>query len=172
MNTTAVHIDTQLYNSAAEYARRQHTSVDKMLEAYITAMLLQTMTTEQNTGNSKNRKKTGLQERLCERLEEMRQLEYDWDDEGAPPINEEIIGTVAALVDEEGGRNMEHWIIFPDTNGTLMLEAKHQDATISIGKKEFSYVFHSQEHDESASHLPLSIDTLMQIIKHINEQQG
>ena len=64
---------------------------------------------------------------------------------------------------------MEYWIIFPDTNGTLMLEAKHRDATISIGKKEFSYVFHSPEHDESTSHLPLSFDTLMQIIKHIND---
>ena len=85
MNTTAVHIDTQLYNNAAEYARRQHIRVDKMLETYITAMLLQTMTTEQNTGDSEPRKKTGLQEKMYKRLEEMRQLEYDWDDEGAPP---------------------------------------------------------------------------------------
>lgn len=35
MNTTAVHIDTKLYNSAAEYARRQHTSVDKIVENYL-----------------------------------------------------------------------------------------------------------------------------------------
>ncbi len=35
MNKTAVHIDTQLYNIFAEYARRENTSVDKMLERLI-----------------------------------------------------------------------------------------------------------------------------------------
>ena len=42
MNTTAVHIDTQLYNTAAEYTRRQHTSVDKMLENYILMLTIAT----------------------------------------------------------------------------------------------------------------------------------
>lgn len=50
MNTTAVHIDTQLYNNAAEYARRQHTSVDKMLENYI---LMLTLTPAENQKFSK-----------------------------------------------------------------------------------------------------------------------
>lgn len=46
MNTTAVHINTQLYNSAAEYARRQHTSVDKVLEGLIMALPKEDMTKE------------------------------------------------------------------------------------------------------------------------------
>ena len=168
MNTTAVHIDTQLYNSAAEYARRQHTSVDKMLENYI--LMLTVIPTEgKEYSQFSPTPETETQKKLYSRLEEMRQLEYDWDDEGAIPIKEEIINTVAALIDAEEGTNLEQWIIFPDTNGTLMLEAKHRDATISIGTKEFSYVFHSNEHDENADHLPLTLNTLTQIIKHINE---
>lgn len=38
MNTTSVQINTQLYNTAVEYARRQHTSVEKMLEGFILSL--------------------------------------------------------------------------------------------------------------------------------------
>ena len=39
MNTTAVHIDTRLYNNVAEYARRHNTSIDSMVESYFVAVL-------------------------------------------------------------------------------------------------------------------------------------
>lgn len=39
MNTTAVHIDTQLYNNAVEYARRHNTSIDNMIEEYFLTVL-------------------------------------------------------------------------------------------------------------------------------------
>ena len=87
MNTTAVHIDTQLYNSAAEYARRQHTSVDKVLENYI-LMLTVIPTESQRFSILSPTPETETQKKLYSRLEEMRQLEYDWDDEGAIPIKE------------------------------------------------------------------------------------
>ena len=38
MNTTAVHIDTQLFNKVAEYALKKHTSVEKFMEGLIIAL--------------------------------------------------------------------------------------------------------------------------------------
>ena len=39
MNTTTIHINTLLYNEAAEYARRHNTNVDILVENYIMALM-------------------------------------------------------------------------------------------------------------------------------------
>ena len=39
MNTTTIHINTRLYNQAAEYARRHNTNIDSLVENYIIALM-------------------------------------------------------------------------------------------------------------------------------------
>lgn len=39
MNTTAVYINSRLYNNAVEYARRHNTSIDSLVESYIMALM-------------------------------------------------------------------------------------------------------------------------------------
>jgi len=163
MNTTAVHIDTQLYNSAAEYARRQHTSVDRIVENFFVT-ILKIPTTAKWT-----EKESIAYQELVTRLDEMAALKADWDDEGAPPIDKTIIDTVKQLIERDNGQALEKWIIFPDTNGTLQLDAKERDAVISIGRTEFSYFYNGKEGSERASHVDLTIDSLAQLISHINE---
>ena len=48
METTQISINTELYNHAADYARSHNTSVEKMMESYIVA-LLTFMQTEDHT---------------------------------------------------------------------------------------------------------------------------
>ena len=160
MNTTAVHIDTQLYNSAAEYARRQHTSVDRMVENFFVS-ILKIPTTAKRT-----EKESITYQELLTRLDEMAALKAD---EGALPIDKTIINTVRKLIERNGGQALDNWIIFPDTNGTLQLDAKERDAVISIGRTEYSYFYNGKEGSERASHVDLTIDSLAQLINHINE---
>ncbi len=40
METTQISINTELYNHAADYARRHNTSIDKMVERYFLTLLL------------------------------------------------------------------------------------------------------------------------------------
>ena len=40
MNTTAIHVDTELYKKAEAYASRHNASIDKMVERYISTLIL------------------------------------------------------------------------------------------------------------------------------------
>ena len=42
METTAIHIDTRLYNEVAEYAHKHNTSIDKMMENYLVTLIMPT----------------------------------------------------------------------------------------------------------------------------------
>ncbi|MBQ9355885.1 MAG: hypothetical protein IJT98_01125 [Prevotella sp.] len=161
--TTAVNINTQLYNQVYQYAKKHNTSVDRMVESFIISTL--NIPADEDKEDAKS-------EAYCElmdRLREMSELEADWDDEGALPINKDVINTVRLLIDADRGDAMSQWIIFPDTNGTLMLDAKHRKATISIGIDKYSYVYHGKGFDESSNNEKLTIEALIKLIRHINE---
>ena len=112
---------------------------------------------------------TAIQKKQLARLDELGQLAEDWDDDGALPIEQETMSNVKLLVMTNGARDLERWTIFPDTNGTLQLMAQHRRAVISIGNRDYSYVYHGTNRDESASHEKMDTYALTQLINHINE---
>ena len=44
MQTTAIHISTELYNSVADYARQHNTDIGKMTERYFMSLLSNSLT--------------------------------------------------------------------------------------------------------------------------------
>ena len=112
---------------------------------------------------------TAIQKKQLARIDELGQLAFDWDDDGALPIEQKTMSNVRSLIMTDGAKELEKWTIFPDTNGTLQLKAQHRKAVISIGNNDYSYVYHGTNRDERASHEKMSVSALSQLIKHINE---
>lgn len=73
------------------------------------------------------------------RLDELASLKANWDDDGALPIEPKTIKNVHQLIERSDDSDLEKWVIFPDINGTILLEAKSGDGTISVGTSDFSY---------------------------------
>lgn len=98
------------------------------------------------------------------RIQELCSLKDDWDDEGAIPPEKQAISNIKRLLEKSNDSDLRQWVIFPDTNGTILLENKTCDATISIGCKEFSYI---SQHLRG-SHEKATTANLLKIIRKIN----
>lgn len=115
------------------------------------------------------RKLNPTQRKQLVRLEKLEKLKPGWDDEDAFPIEAEVLATFRKMIAADKAQILRDWIIFPATNGTLQLKAKKRQAVISVGNKDYSFVYHQDDHDEYGNHEELSISALTELIKHINE---
>ena len=80
--------------------------------------------------------------KLLRRLEALKSsLHEGWDGESGLPIEEQSYLNTKLAIERTPVRLLRRWRLFPDTNGTLTLQAKGVDvAGISIGNREFSYM--------------------------------
>ena len=97
------------------------------------------------------------------RLNELACLKANWDDEGALPIEPKTIRNVKQLIERSDDSDLEKWVIFPDINGTILLESKSGNATISVGNRDFSYSSKKQK----GSHKRLTIASLLNVMRQI-----
>jgi hypothetical protein len=72
------------------------------------------------------------------------------------------------------GEILSSWLLFPDTNGTILLQyaGGDKDASISIGKTAFSYfVDDGKQNVEESACVDFSPSGIIKTISHINQQQ-
>lgn len=162
MNTTAVYIDTQLYNNVAEYARRQHTSVDKMLESYIIA--LQTIPEA-----SSSKPRSLIYQELMSRLSDFQEYEQGWDGDDARPLNLQAIRNFKTVLRNANDGVLQGWTIFPAANGSLLMEYKPCEAGINIGKNDFSYYFINNGTLEGKNQMRFSAEDVIAIMVRIKD---
>ena len=92
-----------------------------------------------DTNLSLARERDEIYRHQMSRLDELACLKANWDDDGALPIEPKTIKNVHQLIERSDDSDLEKWVIFPDINGTILLEAKSGDGTISVGTNDFSY---------------------------------
>lgn len=111
--------------------------------------------------------------RMWNRTKEFEDLTTGWDGEGGLPIEKRVIGNVRKMLTSCDERILAHWLLFPDTNGTLLLQydGTDKEASISIGNTAFSYfVDKDNQPVDSAEKVKFSPSRLIQTIEHINLQ--
>lgn len=109
------------------------------------------------------------QKKQLARLDKLAKLKQNWDDEGAFPIEADVLANLRSLIMADGAQMLKDWVLFPATNGTIQLKAKRKRAVISVGNNDYSYFFHGNDGEEYANHEQLTTNTLIQLIRHINE---
>ena len=66
-----------------------------------------------------------------EKLDHLATLKQDWDGYGALPISPAVLDNVKAVLLISDNDDWKEWLIAPDSNATLCLEAKNTGASIS-----------------------------------------
>lgn len=79
--------------------------------------------------------------RLWNRTEELSALQQGWDGADALPMEKKSLRNMQLLLKAGVGSDFKNWVLFPDDNGTLLLQSKDGTASISIGNSSYSYVF-------------------------------
>ncbi len=102
------------------------------------------------------------------RLNELARLSEGWDDDGALPIEPQVIANLRQMLDMSPDAALSSWVLFPDINGTLLIKMKSQQASISIGESEYSYAYNKGGESRRASHMPFSAHAVVRLINEMN----
>lgn len=103
-----------------------------------------------------------------DRLNELANLKQDWDDDGASPIEPQVVANMRQILELSPESALSSWVLFPDINGTLLIKIKSQQASISIGTSEFSYAYIKGGESRRSSHRPFSANAVIRLINEIN----
>ena len=78
--------------------------------------------------------------RLWKRTEELATLPAGWDGAEAMPMQKKAVQNVQRLIKAGFSSDFKDWVLFPDDNGTLLMQSKDGNASISIGNTSYSFV--------------------------------
>ena len=101
------------------------------------------------------------------RLDQLESLCYDWDGNGATPVDREVIANMHSVIKHSEDKDWNSWVISPESNGTLNITSKKQMSSISLGIKEFSFYSFSAEGEKTGSHLPFSPEAFVMTMRQI-----
>lgn len=76
---------------------------------------------------------------LREKLETLKSLPGNWDEEGALPIEEAVVRHTDEILHLLREYSPRQWLLFPDTNGTLYMQYRSGKGGLSIGTDTFSF---------------------------------
>lgn len=103
-----------------------------------------------------------------EKLDHLATLKQDWDGYSALPISPAVLDNVKAVLLISDNDDWKEWLIAPDSNATLCLEAKSSGASISIGAKEFSYFARIDGERYGESHVSFTPQVLLSIMRKLS----
>ncbi len=78
--------------------------------------------------------------RLWNRTIELSNLQTGWDGADAQPMQEKALQNMQRVIKAGISPDFKDWVLFPDDNGTLLLQSKDGTASISIGNSTYSFV--------------------------------
>ena len=84
---------------------------------------------------------TGDALRLWKRTEELAALQQGWDGVDAMPMQKKTVQNMQRLIKAGFSSDFQDWVLFPDDNGTLLMQSTDGNANISIGNNYYSFVF-------------------------------
>ena len=104
---------------------------------------------------------------MRQRLKDFANLEKGWDGSGIGiPLAPAVIKLVEKLLDACKPEDLMEWRLFPNVNGTILLE--QDDAAISIASKQFSYYAERGETYIDGDALHTTVSALVATIRKIN----
>lgn len=103
---------------------------------------------------------------LKERVAEFSALSEGWDGEEAQPLLPEATENIKKLLRACKPRDVADWALFPNVNGTYLLQKQH--ALVSIGDKQFTYWAEADGKDIGEEYVLFSVSSVLQAIRMIN----
>lgn len=106
--------------------------------------------------------------RLLNDLATFQSYKKGWDGDNASPLSQLVAKHFLQLLGKSSEGDLHDWTIYPEKNGTLILENERQNAQINLAEKEFSYFKNSHNKLEGESHVKFTTKALLKTIRLIN----
>ena len=105
---------------------------------------------------------------ILKKLNTYKSYPAGWDGEDASPLTSQVVENFNLLLDRIDKRLLKGLTIFPETNGTLLIESTRREAGISLGDKDFSYYEIEGDTVKGKDDLPFSVEAVIEVISRIN----
>ena len=77
--------------------------------------------------------------RLYDSLQALSELKQGWDGYNALPVNQQVINNMYVVLNNCDNSLLQDWSVYPEINGTILLQNHNRRAGINLGDKTFSY---------------------------------
>ncbi len=113
---------------------------------------------------------TGNALRLWNRTTVLSRLYKGWDGAEANPIETKVIVNMQNVLKKGHDNDFADWVLFPDDNGTLLLQSQSKNASISLGNNLFSYVCQKGNDIIAGENVRFSVSSFLNALKSINNE--
>ena len=104
---------------------------------------------------------------ILEKLRSYKTYPAGWDGEDAIPLTNQVITNFSQLLETIDKQLLIGLTIFPETNGTLLIDCIDKEAGISLGNDKFSYYEIKDGQVTGENGIDFSVQAITQVIKKI-----
>lgn len=111
----------------------------------------------------------GNVDRLYQRLLQVSKLQQGWDGYNALPVNSQVIDNMHVVLDNCDSTQLQGWQIFPEINGTILLQNSVRRAGINLGDKAFSYFIINGNNVDGDDSKSFSVSLFLNVLNELND---
>ena len=111
----------------------------------------------------------GNVDRLYQRLLQVSKLQQGWDGYNALPVNSQVIDNMHVVLDNCDSTQLQGWQIFPEINGTILLQNSVRRAGINLGDKTFSYFIINGNNVDGDDSQSFSVSLFLNVLNELND---
>ena len=104
---------------------------------------------------------------MFDKLKTYKAYQAGWDGEDAAPLTNQVVTNFSHVLEVIDKQLLVGLTIFPETNGTLLIECTDKEAGISLGNDKFSYYEIKDGHVTGENGIDFSVQAITQVIKKI-----
>ena len=111
----------------------------------------------------------GNVDRLYQRLLQVSKLQQGWDGYNALPVNSQVIDNMHVVLDNCDSTQLQGWQIFPEINGTILLQNSVRRAGINLGDNTFSYFIINGNNVDGDDSKAFSVSLFLNVLNELND---
>ena len=104
---------------------------------------------------------------MLDKLKTYKAYPAGWDGEDAAPLTSQVINNFSQVLEAIDKQLLVGLTIFPETNGTLLIDCTDKEAGISLGNDKFSYYEIKDGQVMGENGIDFSVQAITQVIKKI-----
>lgn len=106
---------------------------------------------------------------LVKKFDTYKKYKVGWDGADAVPLTKKVVHNFGLILDQIDKNLLRGLTIFPETNGTLLIDSTTREAGISLGDNNFSYYEIIDNKIIGDNKIPFSVKAVINIISMINK---
>ncbi len=105
---------------------------------------------------------------ILDKLKTYQSYTKGWDGEDASPLTEKVKDNFRLVLEVIDKHLLQGLTIYPETNGTLLIDCTKREAGISLGDKKFSYYEIDDGKVTGENDIPFTVSAFTKVIEQIN----